>query len=215
MIYIKNVSKTFNNDEFYALKDVNLHVKKGQICVLNGASGSGKSTLLSLIARLYTPSFGEIIINNINICNLSENFASAFRRKNIGIIFQKFNLIMTLSAIENILLPSIVDKKNVSAHANELLKKFDLFDKKDILAKNLSGGEQQRVAIIRALINSPKLILADEPTANLDQKLSEKFLDYLKFIKEQNCTCIIATHDKIFDNFTYIDKRYYLQKVTK
>lgn len=204
MIDVKNVTKIFNENtqkEFYAIKDISFQVQKNELCILSGVSGSGKSTLLSLIAGLYKPSNGEIIIDDTSISKLPLDFASRFRRENIGFIFQNFNLVPTLSAFENILLPTIVDKKNLHHRALELLEMFGLSEKKDILVKNLSGGEQQRVAISRALINSPKLILADEPSANLDKTLSLKLLDFFSQIQQNGTTIIISTHDELFLNW--------------
>ncbi len=216
MIEVKNITKIFNKGtkrEFYALKDVNLHVKKGEISILKGISGSGKSTLLGLIAGLYKPNMGEVIIDGVSISKLPENFSSKFRRENIGIIFQNYNLIPTLSVIDNIILPTIVDKADKTSKAHELLKTFDLADKKPQLAKDLSGGEAQRVAIIRAMINSPKLILADEPTANLDKKLSLKLLEYFKIIQDLGHTLLIATHDDIFFDWKEVDSIHEIKKV--
>ena len=199
MINLINVSKVYNpnsKNEFVALKKINLSVKMGEIFALKGKSGSGKSTLLSLICGLDKPSSGEIIIENESITTLSIKFMSEFRRKNIGFIFQNFNLIPTISVIDNILLPVLpdgaIEKKEF---ANELLDKFELYDKKNQKAKDLSGGEMQRVAMIRAVINNPKIILADEPTANLDKKLTHKLLDFFLNLQNQNKTIIVATHD--------------------
>lgn len=200
MIEIKNVTKIFNEkqaNELIVLKNFNLKIQKSKLVLLKGVSGSGKSTILSLIAGLYRPNIGEIIVKNQSLSKLSLNYLSRFRRKNIGIIFQNFNLIPTLSTLDNILLPTLVDKEKKQNYANLLLEKFKLKDKSKILTKNLSGGEQQRVAIIRALINQPDIILADEPTANLDKKLSLELLDYLLFMKETNKTIIVATHDSL------------------
>lgn len=199
MINLINVSKVYNpnsKNEFVALKKINFSVKMGEIFALKGKSGSGKSTLLSLICGLDKPSSGEIIIENESITTLSIKFMSEFRRKNIGFIFQNFNLIPTISVIDNILLPVLpdgaIEKKEF---ANELLDKFELYDKKNQKAKDLSGGEMQRVAMIRAVINNPKIILADEPTANLDKKLTHKLLDFFLNLQNQNKTIIVATHD--------------------
>ncbi len=214
MIKVKNLTKIFNENkpqEFCAFKNINFEVKKGEISLLSGVSGSGKSTLLALIAGLSKPTSGEIIINKTSISKLPENFSSQFRRENIGIIFQSFNLIPTLSVIDNILLPILPDKKDLNKKADELLNTFDLMDKKHELAKNLSGGQAQRVAIIRSLINSPKLILADEPTANLDKKLSLNLLDHLELIQSLGHTIIIATHDPIFHNWDKVTSEFKLQ----
>lgn len=200
MIHVKNVSKTFHegtDKAFEALKDVSLHVNENDIAILKGISGSGKSTLLSLIAALHQPSRGEIIIGNEAISRFPENFASAFRRQHLGFIFQKFNLIPTLTVLENVLLPTLPDNVDKTEKAKELLEKFNLSPKTHTEVKHLSGGEQQRVAIARSLINDPKLILADEPTANLDKALSLKLLEYFEGMKAEGKTLLIATHDPL------------------
>lgn len=198
MIELKNVTKIFNENkpnEFIAVKDISFSIKKGEIFILNGVSGSGKTTVLSMIAGLYKPSVGEIIVKNESINKLSLKFMSLFRRENIGFIFQNFNLIPTLSVFENIILPALPCKILPLQRADELLDEFNLKNKKNELAKNLSGGEMQRVAIIRALINDADIILADEPTANLDAFLSQKFVEILKFLQNKGKTIVISTHD--------------------
>ena len=198
MIELKNVTKIFNENkpnEFIAVKDISFSVKKGEIFILNGVSGSGKTTVLSMIAGLYKPSAGEIIVKNESINKLSLKFMSLFRRENIGFIFQNFNLIPTLSVFENIILPALPCKILPLQRADELLDEFNLKNKKNELAKNLRGGEMQRVAIIRALINDADIILADEPTANLDAFLSQKFVEILKFLQNKGKTIVISTHD--------------------
>lgn len=198
MIELKNVTKIFNENkpnEFIAVKDISFSVKKGEIFILNGVSGSGKTTVLSMIAGLYKPSAGEIIVKNESINKLSLKFMSLFRRENIGFIFQNFNLIPTLSVFENIILPALPCKILPLQRADELLDEFNLKNKKNEPVKNLSGGEMQRVAIIRALINDADIILADEPTANLDAFLSQKFVEILKFLQNKDKTIVISTHD--------------------
>lgn len=215
MIKVKNITKIFHKNtpqEFCAIKDISLHVKKGDIFLINGASGSGKSTLLALMAGLYQPTSGEVVIDDNSISKMPENFSSRFRREHIGIIFQNFNLIPTLSALENTLLPTLPQKENATKKAIELLEQFELVDKKDVLVKNLSGGEQQRVAISRALINSPSLILADEPTANLDKALSEKLLEFLDFMQKKGLTIVISTHDELLLNWKLVNASYKLEK---
>lgn len=198
MIEIKNITKIFNENtkrEFTAIKDISFTIKSKDIFFINGVSGSGKSTLLSIIAGLYKPTMGEVIIDGESISKLSLKFASEYRRKKIGIIFQNFNLIPTFNVLDNILIPTIVDKVSRSEFAKELLAKFELSDKAKTMVAHLSGGEQQRVAIIRALINNPDIILADEPTANLDKTLSLKLLEYLKKMKQDGKTIVVSTHD--------------------
>lgn len=216
MIELNAVSKVFNegkSSEFLAVKDISFSVKSGEIFFLKGISGSGKSTLLGLIAGLYKPTSGDIIIDKTDITKLSIKFASQFRRENLGIIFQNFNLIPTLNVIDNVILPTLPDAKKSLDRARYLLDKFHLLDKEKNLAKSLSGGEQQRVAIIRALINDPKIILADEPTANLDAKLSQKLLEYFKDMKGK--TIVISTHDPFLLESGIADGFYDLKKEHK
>jgi putative ABC transport system ATP-binding protein len=211
MIELKNVTKIYEInkvDKVTALNDVNLSIKEGEVVVLKGASGSGKSSILSLIAALSKPTSGKVIVDEKQISKLSDNFASTYRRDNIGFIFQKYNLISNLSVKENILLPLIP----LNPHAKDAEKKLELVmnmfhisHKADTIVKNLSGGEQQRVAIARANVNNPKIIIADEPTANLDENLSLKFIEILKELKSLNKTIIIATHDPLFFNLDFVD----------
>ena len=207
MIECKNLSKSFKNTQ--ALLDVNLTFKKGELIVLKGASGSGKSTLLSLVAGLSKPTTGEVIVGGKHISKMVDNFVSLYRRDNIGFIFQKYNLIPTLSVYENIIIPLIPanpDTKESDVKVNELLTMFNMMSKKNELIKNLSGGEQQRVAIARALINNPTIIIADEPTSNLDSKLSLDFIEILKKLKNKDRIIIIATHDPLFFELDFCDK---------
>lgn len=207
MIQLHNITKIYK--DITALNKLNLQCNEGELVVLKGASGSGKSTILSLIAGLTKPTSGEVIVDNKQISKLADNFASLYRRKNIGFIFQKYNLIANLSVKENIALPLIPnnpDEKKFEKLLNTVMEQFKIAHKKDTIVKNLSGGEQQRVAIARANINNPKIIIADEPTANLDEKLSYHFIDILKNLKQLNKTIIVATHDPIFFNLDFVDK---------
>ncbi len=207
MIKLKNITKIYN--ETTALNNINLQFNEGELIVLKGASGSGKSTILSLIAGLNKPTSGEVIVDNKKVSKLADNFASLYRRENIGFIFQKYNLIQNLTVKENIALPLIPnnpDEKELETLLASVMEKFHIAHKKDIIVKNLSGGEQQRVAIARANINSPKIIIADEPTANLDEKLSLHFIEILKTLKESNKTIVVATHDPIFFSLDFVDK---------
>lgn len=211
MIELKNVTKIYEvnkNNIVTALQNVNLVIKEGELVVLKGPSGSGKSTILSLIAALSKPTSGEVIVDTNRISKLADNFASDFRRDNIGFVFQKYNLITTLSVQENIILPLVplnLHVKEIQVKLSRVLDMFHIGHKKDQLVKNLSGGEQQRVAIARANINNPKIILADEPTANLDEKLSLHFIDILKELKASGKTIIVATHDPLFFGLDIVD----------
>lgn len=212
MIELKNINKIYDlnkNDKVIALKDINLSIKEGELIILKGSSGSGKSTILSLIAALNKPTSGEVIVDGKKISKLPDNFASIYRRDNIGFIFQKYNLIADISVKENILLPLIPlnpKEQEVEEKLNNVMDKFKISHKKETPVKNLSGGEQQRVAIARANVNNPKIIIADEPTANLDEKLSLHFIEILKELKSEGKTVVVATHDPLFFNLDFADR---------
>ena len=212
MIKLNNVTKIYEinkNNSVTAIKDINIMIKEGELVVLKGASGSGKSTILSLIAGLSKPTNGEVIVDNKRISKLPDDFLSLYRRENIGFIFQKYNLIPSLSVQDNILVPLIPDnpdEESIEKKLHYIMEKFNIIHKKEITVKNLSGGEQQRVAISRSMINDPKIIIADEPTANLDEKLSLNFIEILKQLKSTGKTIIIATHDPLFFELDFVDK---------
>ena len=212
MIELKNINKIYEVNEQHkveALKNIDLTIKQGEIVVLKGASGSGKSTILSLIAGLSKPTSGEVLVDSKKISKLPDNFATIYRRENIGFIFQKYNLIPTLSVSDNILLPLVplnLDSKELDTKLNSVLEMFNIAHKKDSIVKNLSGGEQQRVAIARANINEPKIIIADEPTANLDKELSLDFIEQVNGLKKSGKTIVIATHDPLFFNLDFVDR---------
>ena len=218
MIYLKDITKVYEinkNNKVVALQNINLDINEGELVVLRGASGSGKSTILSLIASLSKPTSGEVIVDEKRISKLPDSFASKYRQENIGFIFQKYNLIPTLSVEENILLPLIPlnpDEKVAKKKLDEVMARFHISHKASQLVKSLSGGEQQRVAIARANINNPKIIIADEPTANLDEKLSLNFIEILKQMKELGKTIVVATHDPLFFNLDFVDKEIKIHK---
>lgn len=195
-----NLSKKYGKgeNEFYALKDINIKVDKGEFISIMGKSGSGKSTLLNLLAGLDTPSEGEVIINNQNIYDLNDNDLTIFRRKNIGVIYQFYNLIPMLNVEENIKLPLVLDKRKISEKRfNELVKTLELSDKLGSMPNEMSGGQQQRTAIGRALVNRPKILFADEPTGNLDSRNSKKIMKLLEYYnKKYRQTIIMVTHDE-------------------
>ena len=216
MIKINNVTKIYKSGKntITALKDINLFINEGEVVVFKGKSGSGKSTLLSLVSALLKPTQGDISVDKMHISKLSDDYASKFRLKNIGIIFQKYNLFPQFSVVENVALPLIplnLHAKEMEKKLKNILEQFYLYDKKDQLVKSLSGGEQQRVAIARSLINEPKIILADEPTANLDKTLSLEFIEILKTLKDKKRTIIKATHDSLFFELDFVDKIIELQ----
>lgn len=212
MIRLSHIHKTFSKGqaaEIHSLRDISLHIKPEELVVLKGSSGSGKSTLLSIIAALNKPTSGEVIVDGKSIAKLPDHFASQFRREHIGMIFQKFNLIGDMNALENVTLPLIptpLDENEIKEKAYRILKSLGVKKRLGTPAKNLSGGEQQRVAIARALVADPKIILADEPTANLDKKLTLDFIDILKELKKERHTILIATHDPIFFNLGIVDR---------
>ena len=195
----ENLSKKYGSDynQVNALKNVNLSIKKGEFVAIKGKSGSGKSTLLHLLAGIDSPSSGNVIINNKSIYKMRDKELTIFRRKNIGVIYQFYNLIPNLSIRENILLPRVLDKRGIDDKLfNRLIKNIGIGNKLDFFPNDLSGGEQQRCAIGRALINKPKILLADEPTGNLDSKNSLKIMKLLKFYnKKFKQTIVMVTHD--------------------
>jgi len=208
MIKLQHVSKIYGKD-IVALDDINLSFNEGELVILKGVSGSGKSTILSLIAGLLKPTSGDVLVDNKHISKLPDHFCSQYRRDNIGFIFQKYNLIPTLSVKDNILLPLVplnLDEDDLYAKLEAVTQMFSIEHKKEITVKNLSGGEQQRTAIARANVNNPKIILADEPTANLDEKLSKEFIQILKELKSLKKTIIVATHDPLFFDLDFVDR---------
>ncbi|HEX7542724.1 MAG TPA: ABC transporter ATP-binding protein [Patescibacteria group bacterium] len=203
MIKLQNVSKSYQVDEetiFYALKETSMEIKEKEFVSIIGPSGSGKSTLMHLIGLLDKPTKGEIIIQDKKISHLSDNQISSLRNEFIGFVFQQFNLIPKLSVIENILLPTIYARKRINYDpknkATVLLKKFGLYEKRNSFPNKISGGQQQRVAILRALIMEPKLILADEPTGNLDSISGRGIMELLKDLNEkEKITIAVVTHE--------------------
>lgn len=200
MVEVENVCKTYKDGdvENKVLKDVNLQVKEGEFIAILGQSGSGKSTLLNLIGCLDEANSGRIILDGKVCKSQSDKVMSQYRRSMLGFVFQSFNLIPVLSVWENVVLPIQFDKKKVdSAYITELLKSLEIYDKKDSLPSKLSGGQQQRVAIARALANRPRIVLADEPTGNLDSETGEAVLDLLiSSMKKYGQTLIMITHNK-------------------
>lgn len=194
-----SVSKVYKQGEntVSAVKDCNLTVEKGEFIAIVGTSGSGKSTLLSLLGGLDTPSGGKVYINGCDIYKLSNEELAEYRRRHIGFIFQNYNLIPVFTALENILMPVLLDGRKINAHhVNELVDVLGLTDRIHHLPGELSGGQQQRVAVARALVNYPSIVLADEPTGNLDKNSARELMKLLletKNIQEQ--TLVVVTHD--------------------
>lgn len=212
MIKIENLNKVFNENtkkEFIALKNINLEIKTSSCVVLKGISGSGKSTLLSIIATLAKPTSGSVKINDETISKFPDLHASNFRAKKLGFIFQSYNLFNDLNVKDNVSIPLIplgFSQKQIDEKVLEALEIANILHKKDEYVFNLSGGEKQRCAIARAIVNNPQIILCDEPTANLDYDNSIIFIENLRKLKTLNKTIIIATHDPIFDNLDFVDK---------
>ena len=199
ILKVENLTKSYGSGEAKvdALKNVNLSIKKGEFVAIVGPSGSGKSTLLHLLGGVDRPTSGKVYINDVDIYNLKEKDLSIFRRRNVGLIYQFYNLIPVLSVKENILLPAELDNRKIDkAFLDDLLKTLVLKEKENHLPNELSGGQQQRTSIGRALINRPSIVLADEPTGNLDSKNSKEVLELLKLsVKKYNQTLIMITHD--------------------
>lgn len=203
MITLENVSKTYElgEENVGAVKNVNLTIKEKEFVGIMGTSGSGKSTLMHMIGLLEKPSSGKIILNGKDVGKLSDDELSKIRNKEIGFVFQAFNLIPKFTVLENVLLPTRYAKEPLKfdavKKAEELLKKFGILERKDFYPNKISGGQQQRVAIARALIMSPEIILADEPTGNLDTRTGDEILDILANLnKDFGVTVILVTHEQ-------------------
>ena len=211
-IAITNLNKLYNPNKpnaFYALKNINLSIEEAEVVILKGVSGSGKSTLLSLIGGLAKPSSGEILVNGQNIAKLPDIMSSDYRHKEIGFIFQSFNLLEGLSVYQNILAPlslTSLSKEAINEKVSRAMSLANIEHKQHQTVGSLSGGERQRCAIARAVVMEPEIILADEPTANLDKENSLMFIDILKKFKALHKTVIIATHDTLFDDQNCIDR---------
>jgi putative ABC transport system ATP-binding protein len=206
-VSVRRVSKTYQGERSTvgALRDVSFDIQEGEFVRVSGPSGSGKTTLLNLIAGLDGPDQGDILVAGINIGRLSMTRASKYRAKEIGIIFQSYNLIPQLTALENVLLPMIALGRASRDRARELLDVVGLADRSDHNPSQLSGGEQQRVAVARALANDPALVLADEPTGNLDDQSAESVMALLtNAVRERGKTLLLVTHER--DRVQAIDR---------
>lgn len=199
IIEVKNLNKVYGTGEakVEALKDINLQIEQGEFVAIVGPSGSGKSTLLHLLGDVDKPTSGEVIIKGESIYKLNEKALSILRRRKIGFVFQFFNLIPVLTAEENIEMPVLLDGGRIDKeYLEDLLKLLGLENRRKHHPSELSGGQQQRVSIGRALANKPAVILADEPTGNLDSKNSKEILELLKYsVKKYKQTLILITHD--------------------
>ena len=203
MIELINIKKAFDQkrpNEYWALHDISLTLETGKVTALRGPSGSGKTTLLTIIGCLSRPTSGRVYFKGEDISALPERFLTELRRRSFGFIFQQFNLIKGLSAVENIILPAFPTgrpRAELIAAANELLARLQLGHRAQAKVEWLSGGEQQRVAIARALINDPAVIIADEPTANLDTALSREFMTILESFTASGKTVLLTSHDPL------------------
>lgn len=207
IIQVKNLYKVYRvgDTKVYALDGVDFSINKGEFCAIVGPSGSGKSTLLNMMAGLEKPSKGEIIIAGKHIEKLSENELVAFRREKVGFIFQSYNLLQTMNAVENVALPLSfrgVPRKARNEKAKKYIKLVGLEKQMKHMANEMSGGQQQRVGIARALAVDPAIIFADEPTGNLDSKTTKEILNLMrKIVREQNQTLVMVTHDNSIAKF--------------
>ena len=199
ILKVENLTKSYGKGEAKvdAIKNINLSINKGEFVAIVGPSGSGKSTLLHLLGGVDKPTSGKVYINDVDIYNLKEKDLSIFRRRNVGLIYQFYNLIPVLSAQENILLPAELDNRKIDKeYLDDLLNTLGLKERENHLPNELSGGQQQRTSIGRALINRPAIVLADEPTGNLDSKNSKEIIELLKLsVKKYKQTLIMITHD--------------------
>ncbi len=212
MIELKHVTKVFHKgdaNEFVAIDDVNLRIDPDIVTVLKGPSGSGKTTLLSIIGAMTKPTTGRVEILDREITSLPERFLTEIRRRTFGFIFQQYNLIKGITALENVMVPAYPGGEPhgpLRERALGLLDLFNLSGKAASKVEWLSGGEAQRVAIARALVNNPQIIIADEPTAHLDTKLSKEFIEIMAKLNKGGKTILIASHDPLIYESTAVDR---------
>lgn len=212
MIEVMSVSKVFNagkTNEFVAVDRVSLSIEQRKVTVLKGPSGSGKTTLLSMLGCMARPTSGRIAIGGTEITSLPERFLTQIRRAKFGFVFQQFNLIKGITALDNVMLPAYPlggEYEKLIGRAMSLLDQFKLTQKAQSKVEWLSGGEAQRVCIARALMNSPEVIIADEPTAHLDSRLSREFMSIMGILKDQGMTIVIASHDAIVYESGIVDR---------
>jgi len=212
MLELKNIRKVFNQGKSYelvAVDGVTVSLEAEKVTVLKGPSGSGKTTLLSLAGCMARPTSGRVFLGDRELTSLPERFLTEIRRTHFGFIFQQFNLVKGISALENVMLPAYPlggPHSELKNHAQKLLELFGIGGRSSSNAEWLSGGEAQRTAIARALVNDPPVIIADEPTAHLDTKLSREFMDIVGRLKEQHKTVIIASHDPLVYEAAVVDR---------
>jgi putative ABC transport system ATP-binding protein len=212
MIELLNIRKVFNMgkpNEFVAIRGVNLSIDFNKVTVFKGPSGSGKTTLLSIIGCMARPTSGRITLSGREITSLPERFLTEIRQNTFGFIFQQFNLINGVTALENAMLPAYPSGEKHASLKKRTLHLFELFNISQKAASKiewLSGGEAQRVTIVRSLINNPSIVIADEPTAHLDTKLSQELMEIVARLKEEQKTVLIASHDPIVYESSVIDR---------
>jgi putative ABC transport system ATP-binding protein len=217
MIEVKDLVRTFKSGDrtIKPVNGVSFELEQGTLASIVGKSGSGKSTLLSLLGALDKPTSGDVVVNGVSLAGMPDGKLTEYRRRDIGFVFQQFNLIPNLSALDNVMLPmefAGMRKPARLQRAKDLLEQVQLVaEKHDRRINRLSGGEQQRVAIARALANEPKLILADEPTGNLDEQTGDHIIELLSSLcRDHNTTILVVTHDRALANKT--DRRFRLQQ---
>jgi putative ABC transport system ATP-binding protein len=209
IVQLQNVKRiyTLGENKIYALNGVSFAIKKGDFVTIMGSSGSGKSTLLNMIGCLDLPTSGKVKVNNVDLSKLDDEGLTAIRRNNIGFIFQQFNLIPTLTALENVEIPMIFNGESPVRRRKKalaMLKKADLpLEYADHKPNEMSGGQQQRVAIARALANNPPILLADEPTGNLDTRTGHNIMELLKELNAAGTTVIVVTHDPKLEEYAH------------
>ena len=201
LIKITNIKRDFilGSETIYVLKGIDLEINKGEYVALMGPSGSGKSTLMNLLGCLDTPTSGTYILNNKDVSQMHDDELAEIRNKEIGFVFQTFNLMPRTTALDNVALPMVYagySKSERNERASEVLKQVNLADRMDHKPNELSGGQRQRVAIARAMVNNPSIILADEPTGNLDSKTSEEIMGLFDIIHKNGNTIILVTHEE-------------------
>ena len=199
-IQLKSLYKVYSQgtDKVYALNNLSLEIEKGEFVVILGPSGSGKSTLLHILGGLDNPTEGEVLVDGVNIAGYSDDELAKYRRSDVGFVFQAFNLLPSLTAIENIEMPLLIDGQTMDQeYMDEVMECLEIKELQKRLPSQMSGGQQQRIAIARALSNKPKMVLADEPTGNLDSEISNKVLKLLKeTCKKYGQTLIMITHNE-------------------
>lgn len=202
-IEIKQLTKKYiqGDNEILAVNNVSLQVEKGEMVSITGQSGSGKTTLLNLIGGIEHPTSGSVFIDGIDVCRADNKELSKLRRTKLGYIFQDFNLIPILTVEENMIMPLLLDAKKVEKERiNELAHFLGLENRMKHLPSELSGGQKQRVAIARAIVNNPGIVLADEPTGNLDKRMADEIIQYLLELKKRGITVLLVTHEEHYAN---------------